>query len=85
MDVVTTAIETAIFAMIQADGGRSISPEQVARAVALEAWRRALPQVKSTAISLAGEGRLSILRHGKPVDPRDFKGVYRLGAVGEPT
>jgi hypothetical protein len=28
---------------------------------------------------LALAGRLVIYRKGKPVDPNDFKGVYRLG------
>ena len=30
--------------------------------------------------TLAEQGRLIILRKGKPVDPRDFRGVYRLTA-----
>ena len=29
-------------------------------------------------IGLAQQGRLVILRKGKPADPADFKGVYRL-------
>ena len=34
--------------------------------------------VRRTAVRLAMEGRLIILRKGKPVDPADFRGVYRL-------
>jgi hypothetical protein len=30
-------------------------------------------------VRLAKDGRLVILRHSRPVDPTDFKGVYRLG------
>jgi hypothetical protein len=30
-------------------------------------------------VRLAQQGQLVILRKGKPVDPADFKGVYRLG------
>jgi len=30
-------------------------------------------------VDLAQAGRLVIYRKGKPVDPLDFKGVYRLG------
>jgi hypothetical protein len=30
-------------------------------------------------VRLAAAGRLAILRHGRPVDPAEFKGVYRLG------
>jgi len=37
--------------------------------------------VRSTAVGLARAGRIVILRHGKPADPDDFKGVYRLRAA----
>ncbi len=30
-------------------------------------------------MALAQGGRLVIYRKGKPVDPNDFRGVYRLG------
>jgi hypothetical protein len=58
--------------------GKSISPEEAARAMDPEAWRRQLGQVRATAIGLARQGRLVITRHGKPADPDSFKGVYRL-------
>ena len=31
------------------------------------------------AVDLARAGRLVIFRKGKPADPEDFRGVYRLG------
>jgi hypothetical protein len=34
--------------------------------------------VRKVAVRLALEGRIVITRKGKPVDPADFKGVYRL-------
>ena len=68
----------------EAGADRSIAPEQVARAAAGQDWRRVLPQVRATAVGLARDGRLVILRHGKPVDPDGFKGVYRLGAPHAP-
>ncbi len=72
-------VESAIFELLSEGGsGRSISPEAVARAVAGDDWRRALAQVRAEAVALARHGRLAILRHGKPVDPSSFKGVYRL-------
>ena len=72
-------IEAAIFELLAAAGpGRSIAPEAVARAAAGEDWRRALSQVRAEAVGLARRSRLLILRHGKPVDPDGFKGVYRL-------
>lgn len=78
----TSPIEAAIFDALAAEAvGKSISPEAVARAVDAEGWRRLLPQVRATAIGLARQGRLVILRHGKPADPDAFKGVYRLRAL----
>ena len=73
------SIEQALDDLLrQAGGGRSVSPEQVARAVSPEAWRRVLPHVRATAVGLAREGRIVILRHGKAADPETLKGVYRL-------
>jgi hypothetical protein len=57
---------------------RTASPEDVARAVDAENWRKILPQVRSTAVGLARQGRVVILRKGKPADPEGLKGVYRL-------
>ena len=71
-------IEAAILELLGGDG-RSIAPEAVARAVAGDDWRRVLPQVRATAVGLARQGRLAILRHGRPADPETFKGLYRLG------
>jgi len=47
-----------------------------------EAWRRYLPGVRQQAKHLARQGRLRILRKGRPVDPHQpIKGVIRLAAV----
>ena len=74
-------IEEAIFAALgEFAPGKSVAPETVARSVDPEGWRRLLPQVRATAVGLARQGRLVILRHGKPADPDAFKGVYRLRA-----
>ena len=73
------AVETAIFDLLaKAAPGKSIAPEDVARAVEPERWQRALGHVRAVARGLARDGRLVILRHNKPADPDDFKGVYRL-------
>ena len=64
--------------------GRSVDPMEVAVAFAARrgeeaiAWRKHLPEVRRSAVRLATASRLVILRKGKPVDPADFKGVYRL-------
>jgi hypothetical protein len=77
----SSPVEDAIFAALaEVEAGKSVSPEAVARAVDAEGWRRVLPQVKATAVGLARQGKLVILRHGKPVDTEGFKGVWRMRA-----
>jgi len=60
------------------DAGKSICPSDAAKALDPEAWRRQLGRVRATAIGMARQGRLVIIKKGKPVDPDDFKGVIRL-------
>jgi hypothetical protein len=77
-------IETEMLALITARGpGKTICPSDVARAIAgseSSAWGPLMTPIRRIAVRLASEGRIVILRKGKPVDPADFKGVYRLGA-----
>lgn len=73
------SVESAIFELLdRRDPGKTVCPSEVARAVDPDGWRRLMPQVRSTAVGLARQGRLVITRHGKPADPDSFKGVYRL-------
>jgi len=67
--------------------GKSLSPEAVARVADPENWRRRLGHVRAAAVGLARQGRVEITRHGKPADPDNFKGVYRLRSpkVVDPT
>jgi hypothetical protein len=72
-------IEDALFALLAPLApGKSVSPEEVARAADPEGWRRMLPRVRAEAVGLARQGRIIVTRHGKPADPETFKGVYRL-------
>lgn len=72
-------VETAILDLLaKVPAGKSVSPEEVARAIDPESWRRTLGHVRAVARGLARQGKLVILRHNKPADPDDFKGVYRL-------
>jgi len=70
----------------EAEPGSTISPIDAAQAFAAArgegelGWRAHLQDVRRTAVRLAEAGRIVIYRKGKPVDPRDFRGVYRLGA-----
>ena len=76
-------IESAIFEKLaKADpkgvGGKSIEPADVAQALQPEQWQRMLPKVRHSALALMRQGKLTITKKGKPVDPNAFKGVIRL-------
>jgi hypothetical protein len=43
-------------------------------------WGPLMQPIRRVAVALAEQGRVVITRKGKAVDPRDFKGVYRLTA-----
>ncbi|MDH3474748.1 MAG: DUF3253 domain-containing protein [Rhodospirillales bacterium] len=80
-------VALAILELLAA-GDRSVSPEQAARAFAAtrakpsdppDLWRRYLHAVRQQGLHLARQGRIAILRKGKPVDPnKPVKGVIRL-------
>jgi hypothetical protein len=60
---------------------KSICPSEVARSLAADeaAWRRLLGPVREAASDLARQGRIDVLRKGKPVDPGEqIRGVIRL-------
>ena len=76
-------IEAAIFEKLaKADpknvGGKSIEPSDVAKDLQPEQWQRMLPKVRATALGLMRQGKLTITKKGKVVDPNAFKGVIRL-------
>jgi uncharacterized protein DUF3253 len=74
-------IQETIVRLLNAAGfGHSISPTEVAQELKPgNEWNTLMPAVRRAAVNMALEGRLVIYRKGKPVDPNDFKGVYRLG------
>lgn len=82
------AIAAEILRQATARGAdKSICPSEVARALAPEeeAWRRLMGPVRDAALTLAREGRIEVLRKGKPVDPgQEVRGVIRLRIKGEP-
>lgn len=75
-------IEAAMLALLAARGeGRTIGPMDVARVIGgdrPEGWGPLMQPVRRVAVRLMKEGRVAILRKGRPVDPDDFRGVYRL-------
>jgi Protein of unknown function (DUF3253) len=75
------AVTEAILSLVAARGaGKSICPSDAARLLAQEGedWRQFLSLVRTVAARLAGDGRVAILRHGKPITPDLMRGVIRL-------
>lgn len=74
------AIRDTILAQTTARGPeKSICPSEVARALDPEDWQRLMPRIRREAALLAREGRIDVLRKGKPVDPeQEIRGVIRL-------
>ncbi len=74
-------IEAKMIELVTARAGRNIDPTEIARALGgdkPEGWGPLMQPVRQAAIRLMKDGRLTILRKGRPVDPDDFKGIYRL-------
>ncbi|MBM6596084.1 DUF3253 domain-containing protein [Microvirga pudoricolor] len=79
-------IERAMLELLAQKGaGRNLDPTEVARAVGgshPDGWGPLMPHVRHAAIRLMKEGRIVILRKGRPVDPDDFRGIYKLTLPG---
>lgn len=78
------AIEAVLLRLVAERGpDKTVDPTEVARELGgrhPDQWGPLMQPVRRAAVTLAEQGRLVILRKGKPADPRDFKGVYRLSA-----
>ena len=78
------AIEAALLRLVAERGpDKTVDPQEAARALSgghPDQWGPLMQPIRRAAVALAEEGRMVILRKGKPVDPRNFKGVYRLAA-----
>jgi hypothetical protein len=74
------SLETALLAALSRTNGKTLSAPELAQEIAqADAWHDLLMPIRRTAVKLALDGRLVIYRKGKPADPNDFRGVYRLG------
>jgi hypothetical protein len=84
-DAPKNPVRDAILALTAARGaGKTIAPEDVAKAVSPDNFVRILKDVRAEAIRLHKAGTIAIYRKGKPVEnPDTFKGVYRLGLLAE--
>ena len=75
------AVEAAILEVAARPGAaKTVTPEEIARSVATGPdWQSLLPSVRRGALRLAEAGQLVLYRKGKPIEPADLRGVYRLG------
>ncbi len=74
------SLERAIIDVLTQTGGKTLSAPEIAQKISSDPnWHDLLIQIRREAIALAQAGRLVIYRKGKPADPNDFRGVYRLG------
>jgi hypothetical protein len=78
----TDDLEAAILRLAAERGaGRTICPSEAARAIGgdhPDGWGPLMQPIRRIAVRLMKEGRIIITRKGRPVDPDDFRGVYRL-------
>ncbi|MFC0243432.1 DUF3253 domain-containing protein [Rhodopseudomonas telluris] len=74
------ALQDALLSVLTKAGSGTLSAPEIAHALAPEGdWHGLLVPIRRAAVELALAGRLVIYRKGKPADPNDFRGVYRLG------
>ena len=77
-----TDLEPAMLRLVAERGtGKTVCPAEAARAVGgdhPDGWGPLMQPARKVAVRLMKEGRLVITRKGRPVDPDDFRGVYRL-------
>ncbi|WP_188608586.1 DUF3253 domain-containing protein [Chelatococcus reniformis] len=85
---VAAQLEAAVFALIDRRGpGKTLDPTEVARAVGgmhPEGWGPLMQPLRRILAALAKDGRIVIYRKGKPIDPGDIRGIYRIGRAPPP-
>jgi hypothetical protein len=76
-------IEREILRLVSERGAaKTLAPMDVARSLAgdhPDGWGPVMPAIRRAAVRLMKAGQIVIYRKGRPVDPDDFKGVYRIG------
>lgn len=81
----TASIEAMILRLCAERGpGKSICPSEVARAIAgpdETRWRLLMHPVRELALGLARDGRIQVLRKGRPIAPEQARGVIRFAIV----
>jgi hypothetical protein len=83
----TQELEEAMLAFISERGpGAMIDPAEIARALGgpqPDGWGPLMQPIRQVAVRLMKAGKIVILRKGRPVDPDDFRGLYRIGVPAD--
>ena len=56
----------------------TVRPEEIAMTLHEVEWQALTKRIRLAVKQLAEAGQVQIMRKGKPADPDDFKGVYRV-------
>ncbi len=78
----STIRDTLITLATSRGGDKTFCPSEAARLMGgphPDGWGPMMQPIRKEAVAMAIEGVIVIYRKGRPVDPLDFKGVYRLG------
>jgi hypothetical protein len=81
----STLRETMMTLAAERGPARAVDPIEVAVAVAgkdEKIWRRLMKPIRDEAVRLARDGRIVVLRKGKPADPATLKGLWRFRLRG---
>lgn len=65
---------------------RGADPGDIARAIVgkdEKKWRQLMKPIKDEAIRLARDGKVVLMRKGKPCDPNRLRGLYRIRLLAE--
>lgn len=65
---------------------RGADPGDIARAIVgkdEKKWRQLMKPIKDEAVRMAKDGKLVLLRKGKPYDPDRLRGLYRIRLLAE--
>ncbi|MFN3671268.1 MAG: DUF3253 domain-containing protein [Bosea sp. (in: a-proteobacteria)] len=85
MTIDPETLETTLLALAAERGpGKTFCPSEAARALGgphPDGWGPLMQPIRRVAVKLMKEGRLVITRKGRPVDPDDFRGIYRLTMI----
>tara|TARA_Y100000052_G_C2885221_1_gene47796 strand:+ start:134 stop:436 length:303 start_codon:yes stop_codon:yes gene_type:complete len=77
-------VRAAILKLVsESEVGETFDPSRVAQLVSKDKWQNLTGDIRAEAVRMAVAGEISIYRKGREVDPKDFKGVWRLGRPGK--